>query len=77
MTPDIAERSAALLATYGAGDEALLDVLFGRARACGRLPCQLPRSMEEVRRSRPDVPQEGGDPLCPFGHGLGRQSVRG
>jgi len=70
VIPEIAEQAAALLAVYGTSDSALLDVLFGRARAEGRLPFQLPRSMDEVRHGRPDVPQESPNPLFPFGHGL-------
>jgi beta-glucosidase len=66
----LAERCAALFAAYGAGDRALLDVLFGRAAPQGTLPFQLPRSMAEVAAGRPDVPQESPDPLYPFGHGL-------
>jgi beta-glucosidase len=71
VIPEIAEHAAALLATYGASDEALLDVLFGRALPQGRLPFQLPRSMQEVVHGHPDMPQESADPLYPFGHGLG------
>ncbi|MFC9325648.1 glycoside hydrolase family 3 N-terminal domain-containing protein [Kitasatospora sp. NPDC057015] len=70
VIPEIAERAHALLAVYGASDEALLDVLFGRAAPEGRLPFQLPRSMEEVGNGHPDVPQESTDPVHPFGHGL-------
>ncbi|MCL7427237.1 glycoside hydrolase family 3 protein [Streptomyces sp. YS415] len=70
VIPEIADRCAALLAAFGAGDQALLDVLFGRAEPRGRLPFQLPRSMAEVRAGRPDVPQESRDPLFAFGHGL-------
>ena len=71
VIPEVAEHAAALLATYGASDEALLDVLFGRALPQGRLPFQLPRSMQEVVHGHPDMPQESADPLYPFGHGLG------
>ncbi|MFV0131975.1 glycoside hydrolase family 3 N-terminal domain-containing protein [Streptomyces sp. HMX87] len=70
VIPEIADRCAALLAAFGAGDRALLDVLFGRAAPRGRLPFQLPRSMAEVEAGRPDVPQESRDPLYAFGDGL-------
>ncbi|MEW2290901.1 glycoside hydrolase family 3 N-terminal domain-containing protein [Streptomyces sp. NPDC047841] len=70
VIPEIADRSAALLATYGASDEAVLDTLFGTSAPEGRLPFQLPRSMDAVRHGRPDVPQESTDPLYAFGHGL-------
>ncbi|MFI8193220.1 glycoside hydrolase family 3 protein [Streptomyces sp. NPDC085946] len=70
VLPEIAERAAALVADYGASDAALLDVAFGRARAEGRLPFELPRSMAAVAVSRPDVPDDTGDPVFPYGHGL-------
>ncbi|MFJ9337821.1 glycoside hydrolase family 3 protein [Streptomyces sp. NPDC101733] len=70
VIPEIAERAAALIADYGAGDAALLDVAFGRAAAEGRLPFELPRSMAAVAASRPDVPNDTADPVFPHGHGL-------
>ncbi len=70
VVPEIAERCAALVADYGASDEALLDVAFARARAEGRLPFELPRSMAAVEKSRPDVPHDTADPLFAYGAGL-------
>ncbi|GAB7106106.1 glycoside hydrolase family 3 N-terminal domain-containing protein [Streptomyces phaeofaciens JCM 4814] len=70
VLPEIAERAAALIADFGASDAALLDVAFGRARAEGRLPFELPRSMAAVEASRPDVPNDTQDPVFPYGHGL-------
>ncbi|MER6344056.1 glycoside hydrolase family 3 protein [Streptomyces sp. NPDC001595] len=70
VLPEIAERAAALVADFGASDAALLDVVFGRARAEGRLPFELPRSMAAVAASRPDVPGDTEDPVFPYGHGL-------
>ncbi|MET9955072.1 glycoside hydrolase family 3 N-terminal domain-containing protein [Streptomyces sp. NPDC006339] len=70
VVPEIAARAAALVADYGASDEALLDVAFGRARAEGRLPFEMPRSMAAVENSRPDVPHDTADPLFPYGAGL-------
>ncbi|CAM5377488.1 glycoside hydrolase family 3 protein [Streptomyces tanashiensis] len=70
VLPEIAEHAAALIADYGASDGALLDVAFGRAKAEGRLPFELPRSMAAVAASRPDVPNDTVDPVFPHGHGL-------
>ncbi|MEU6946251.1 glycoside hydrolase family 3 N-terminal domain-containing protein [Streptomyces sp. NPDC046316] len=70
VLPEIAERAAALIADYGAGDDALLDVAFGRARAEGRLPFELPRSMAAVEAARPDVPNDTANPVFAHGHGL-------
>ncbi|MGW0840903.1 glycoside hydrolase family 3 protein [Streptomyces sp. NPDC002787] len=70
VLPEIAAKAAALVADYGASDTALLDIAFGRARAEGRLPFELPRSMKAVEASRPDVPHDTEDPVFPYGHGL-------
>ena len=52
VIPEIAEHSAALLANFGASDTALLDVIFGRFSPTGKLPFELPSSMEAVRKQR-------------------------
>ncbi|MFD8003716.1 glycoside hydrolase family 3 protein [Streptomyces mirabilis] len=70
VLPEIAAKAAALVPDYGASDTALLDVAFGRARAQGRLPFELPHSMAAVEASRPDVPDDTEDPVFPYGHGL-------
>ncbi|MCT4354459.1 glycoside hydrolase family 3 C-terminal domain-containing protein [Streptomyces sp. Je 1-79] len=70
VLPEIAEQAAALIADYGASDDALLDVAFGRAAAEGRLPFELPRSMAAVEAARPDVPNDTVDPVFAHGHGL-------
>ncbi|MET9673977.1 glycoside hydrolase family 3 N-terminal domain-containing protein [Streptomyces sp. NPDC006482] len=70
VLPEIAEHAAALIADFGASDDALLDVAFGRAKAGGRLPFELPRSMAAVEAARPDVPNDTVDPVFAHGHGL-------
>ncbi len=70
VMPEIAACSAALLANYGASDAALLDIVFGRFKPGGRLPFELPSSMDAVRAQRSDVPRDSADPLYEFGHGL-------
>jgi beta-glucosidase len=70
VIPEIAGAAKALLAEYGACDAAVLDVIFGKAAPEGRLPFELPRSMEAVRQQKPDLPHDSEDPLYPFGFGL-------
>jgi beta-glucosidase len=70
VIPEIARESAALVATFGASDAALLDVLTGRFAPTGKLPFELPSSMEAVRAQKEDVPYDSKDPLFPFGAGL-------
>ena len=59
-----------MVADFGASDAALLDVLFGRFKPAGKLPFELPLSMEAVLRQLPDLPYDSQAPLFPFGHGL-------
>ena len=70
VIPEVADGAAALLASFGATDEALLEIVLGRAAPTGALPFELPSSMESVRRQHPDVPYDSTDPLFPFGYGL-------
>ncbi|MFJ2740305.1 glycoside hydrolase family 3 protein [Streptomyces sp. NPDC087440] len=70
VIPEIAEHAAAVIADFGAADAALLDVAFGRAKAEGRLPFELPRSMAAVEAARPDVPNDTENPVFPYAHGL-------
>ncbi|MFF5967915.1 glycoside hydrolase family 3 protein [Streptomyces collinus] len=69
LTP-LVDSVAALTATFGVADDALLDVLAGRETPQGRLPVELPRSMDAVRASSPDAPADTVDPLFPLGSGV-------
>ncbi len=66
----LAADAAAIVANYGITEAALLDVVFGEVEPEGRLPFDLPRSMDAVVESRTDVPFDTADPLFRFGHGL-------
>jgi beta-glucosidase len=70
VIPEIAAGAAALLANFGASDDAVLDVIFGRFRPAGKLPFELPSSIEAVLAQHPDVPYDSEHPLFPFGFGL-------
>ena len=70
VIPAISRQAQALLADSGARDTAVLDVIFGRARPEGRLPFELPSSMDAVRNQKEDLPYDSRDPLYAFGFGL-------
>ncbi len=70
VIPEISAKSKALIANYGASDDALLDVIFGKAKPEGKLPFELPSSMEAVRNQKEDMPYDSKDPLYKFGFGL-------
>ncbi len=70
VIPEISRHATGLLVNFGASDAALLDVVFGKARPEGKLPFELPSSMDAVRNQKEDMPYDSKNPLYPFGFGL-------
>ncbi|KAM5349148.1 hypothetical protein ACJ41O_008971 [Fusarium nematophilum] len=68
--PEVAESASAVLASYGSGADAFLDVVFGRSYPEGKLPFDLPGSMAAVEEQMEDVPFDTRAPAFKFGHGL-------
>ena len=71
LTP-IRSRADVLLASFGASDAALMQVLTGQTAPVGRLPFELPSSMAAVEAQRPGAPADSADPLYPLGYRLSR-----
>jgi beta-glucosidase len=67
---EVKDRTAALLGNFGISDDALFAVLSGKARPEGKLPFELPSSMEAVRMQKSDLPHDSLKPLYAFGFGL-------
>jgi beta-glucosidase len=70
VIPEINAAAKGLLADFGASDAAVLDVIFGKAKPGGKLPFELPSSMEAVRNQKEDLPYDSKDPLYKYGFGL-------
>ena len=70
LTP-LVPLTSVLVATFGTSDAALIAALTGTFESRGRLPFEIPRSMNAVRRSREDLPNDTVDPLYPVGFSLG------
>lgn len=70
VIPEIAKGAAALIADYGASDKSVCEVIFGNAQPQGKLPFELPSSMEAVKNQKTDVPYDSVNPLYKFGFGL-------
>jgi beta-glucosidase len=68
LTP-IRGKARAILANFGVSDDALLDVVAGRAAPVGKLPFDLPSDMASVETQRSDVAHDLAHPLYPFGFG--------
>jgi beta-glucosidase len=70
VMPELNAAATAIVAEFGAFDDAVLDVAFGIASPKGRLPFEIPSSMEAVNDQLEDIPFDSKDPLYSFGHGL-------
>lgn len=66
----IVEHCDALTGSFGVSGAAWIGAITGAIPAHSRLPIDLPRSMESVRKSFEDVPGGTADPLYRCGHGL-------
>ena len=67
---ELFDKTAGTFVLFDVLDNALLDVVFGRFNPVGKLPFDLPSSMEAVENQLEDVPFDTEDPLFKFGHGL-------
>jgi len=70
VIPAISGASKALIADFSSQDDVILDLIFGKFRPTGKLPFELPSSMEAVLQQKEDVPYDSKDPLYPFGAGM-------
>lgn len=69
LTPFV-DVAAVLVGSYGCSDAALVEALTGVVPPVGRLPFDLPRSMQQVRDHPEDQPGFD-DPLFAFGYRVG------
>ena len=58
------------IGTFGVYDSILYEVIFGQFSPQGKLPFELPSSMESVENQKEDLPDDSGSPIFEFGHGL-------
>ena len=73
---NIVPLAGAILANFGATDDALFDALAGRVAPQGKLPFELPRSMDAVRRQRSDTAHDSADPLYKLSAGKRYGAIR-
>ncbi len=67
---EINDKCSALIAEFGATDEVLADIIFGKFNPSGKLPFELPSTWESVQKQLEDVPYDSENPLYKFGFGL-------
>lgn len=73
LTP-VVEAADSVLLVYRpgvtCGAEAVADCLFGETAITGRLPFQIPASMDQVLAQREDMPKDIENPLYEYGFGI-------
>ncbi|HMQ66022.1 MAG TPA: glycoside hydrolase family 3 N-terminal domain-containing protein [Arachnia sp.] len=69
LTP-LTQFASAIVGEFGSGAAAVVDVLSGAVAPLGRLPFEIPRSMDAVRASASDVANDTVDPVFEHGFGL-------
>lgn len=73
LTP-IVEKADSVLLVYRpgvtSGAEAVADTLYGENAVTGKLPFQIPASMDQVLNQREDMPKDIEDPLYEYGFGI-------
>ncbi len=68
--PEINEASKGVIGDFSSQDDIILDLIFGQFKPTGKLPFELPSSMEAVLNQSEDMPHDSKDPLYPFGFGI-------
>jgi beta-glucosidase len=68
--PEIAEAAAVVTANFGSNPNAFMDVLQNPKLAKGRLPIELPSSLNAILASKSDVPYDTASPTFAYGAGL-------
>ena len=68
--PEINAASKAVIGDFASQDDVILDLIFGQFKPEGKLPFELPSSMEAVINQSEDLPHDSKDPLYPYGFGM-------
>jgi len=70
ITPEVKDIPSALVLSFDPTDKAVLEVLFGKFSPVGKLPFEIPSSMDAVRDQLEDKPFDSVEPTFAFGYGL-------
>lgn len=70
VIPEINAASKGLIVDFTCQDEIIAELIFGKFTPTGKLPIEMPSSVQAVEDQLEDVPHDSKDPLYPFGAGL-------
>lgn len=69
---NVQDKAKAIIGNFGVSDAVLFSRLTRDEAYTGKLPFELPSSMEEVLKQKSDLPHDTENPLYPVGTGLAR-----
>ncbi len=70
VIPQINAATQGLIADFDCSDEVIMELIFGAFEPSGKLPFEMPSSVEAVEAQKEDVPYDSKNPLYTFGSGL-------
>ena len=66
----IKESSSGVIATFGVLDQIIFEGIYGKFNPSGKLPFEIPSSMEAVYNQKEDLPDDSLNPTYEFGYGI-------
>ena len=67
---EIKNLSSGLIGTFGVLDEVIFEAIYGNFNPSGKLPFEIPSSMEEVKKQKEDLPDDTDKPSSEYGYGI-------
>jgi len=67
---DIKKSTSSLIGTFGVSDQVIFESIYGRFNPSGKLPFEIPSSMEAVLNQKEDLPDDTLNPTYEFGYGI-------
>ena len=66
----IKKHSSGLIGTFGVEDKIIFEALFGEFNPSGKLPFEIPSSMDSVLNQKEDLPDDSLNPTYEYGYGI-------
>lgn len=70
VIPEIKEKAAGIIAEFNVRTDIILEAVFGKFSPSGKLPFDLPASMDDVRTQKTDTPFDCKNTTYSYGFGL-------